>query len=342
MVDLIFTIDYEIYGNGEGSLHELVFEPAKTLKSIFDRANRKFVVFAEAAELAQIDRARSDSGIDKVKGQVRELHEDGFEIGLHLHPQWCNAEFRDGKWHLDYTEYNLCTLSKDRINKIVEESLVFLGEIIGMPDFRPTSFRAGNWLLQPTSRVGQVLSEHGFNVDSSVFKGGRQHNHALDYRGALKNGDYWTFSDDAATIDPNGTLLEIPIYSEYVPFWRMATKKRISLQAKASSARRSSDRLGRLRDFARFRQPLKLDFCRMTADELIGMTERVLRDDRDSPESYRPIVLIGHTKDLVDFPTIEEFLSYLDDHRVTSTDLRTAYFKCQSLHRGMAAHLSLV
>ena len=32
MIECIFTIDYEIYGNGEGSLKELVFEPASVLK----------------------------------------------------------------------------------------------------------------------------------------------------------------------------------------------------------------------------------------------------------------------------------------------------------------------
>lgn len=36
MLECIFTIDYEIYGNGEGSLKELVYEPAKHLKAIFD------------------------------------------------------------------------------------------------------------------------------------------------------------------------------------------------------------------------------------------------------------------------------------------------------------------
>ena len=28
MIECIFTIDYEIYGNGEGSLQQLVYEPA--------------------------------------------------------------------------------------------------------------------------------------------------------------------------------------------------------------------------------------------------------------------------------------------------------------------------
>ena len=51
MIECIFTIDYEIYGNGQGSLQELVYEPARRLMDIFQRADARFVAFVEAAEL---------------------------------------------------------------------------------------------------------------------------------------------------------------------------------------------------------------------------------------------------------------------------------------------------
>ena len=35
MIESIFTIDYEIYGNGEGSLKEHVYEPAEKLMAVF-------------------------------------------------------------------------------------------------------------------------------------------------------------------------------------------------------------------------------------------------------------------------------------------------------------------
>ena len=39
MIQCIFTIDYEIYGNGTGSLKELVYDPAKKLAAIFQKQN---------------------------------------------------------------------------------------------------------------------------------------------------------------------------------------------------------------------------------------------------------------------------------------------------------------
>lgn len=312
MIECIFTIDYEIYGNGEGSLTELVFEPAQRLKAIFEQAGEKFVVFVEAAEFEKIEAFQTDSCIENVKQQIREFYALGFEIGLHLHPQWCNAHFRNGKWVLDYGEYNICLLQKDRVAEIVERSIAYLRKVLGVPDFTPLSFRAGNWLFQPTRTASEVLAENGIKVDSSVFKGGLQHEYKLDYRRASQNGNYWTFLDDVATPDPVGTMLEIPIYTQMVPFWRMLTGKRVGLQQRSSfRARPLRQRLYRFLDLMRWYHPLKFDFCRMTLKELISLAEQAMLEEQKDSTVYRPMVAIGHTKDLVDFETVGEFLAYL-------------------------------
>ena len=67
MIECIFTIDYEIYGNGEGSLRELVYEPAENLRTIFKKWNARFVVFVEVAELEMIEAECADPDIDLVK-----------------------------------------------------------------------------------------------------------------------------------------------------------------------------------------------------------------------------------------------------------------------------------
>ncbi len=341
MIECIFTIDYEIYGNGEGSLKELVLEPAARLKTLFDQAGAKFVVFVEVAELKQIDILKTDSAIDEVKRQVSDFYHDGFEIALHLHPQWCNARHENNKWTLDYTEYNLCRLSESRINRIVGESIDYLRDILGAPDFVPLSFRAGNWLFQPTAKVARVLANHGIKIDSSVFKGGRQHRYGLDYRKALKNGYYWTFDCDVTIPDPAGSLLEIPIYTMMVPFWQMVTAKRVGLQRKANAgAHEAKIRFSRILDLARIRQPLKFDFCRMTFDELVNVVESSLREDQRNPELLKPIVAIGHTKDLVDFRAIELFLSYLRSKEIPVSTLEGVSERCRPTRLPMPAWAS--
>ncbi len=326
MIECVFTIDYEIYGNGLGSLKKLIHEPAKKLKNLFDRAEAKVVVFVEAAELEVIERAGTDSAINEVKRQVRDYYEQGHEIALHVHPQWYNAHFHEGTWELDYSEYNLCELPKTRIADIVDRSISYLRTVLAEPGFTPYSFRAGNWLFQPTATAANVLADHGIRIDSSVFKGGLQHQHNLDYRHASGNGYYWKFREDVNTVAPNGVLLEIPIYTRMVPFWKMVTGKRVGLQKKGPLGKRPlGQRLNRLRDLARFRHPLKFDFCRMTLHELTNMMDGVIREDQQDPTVVRPVVAIGHTKDLVDLSTIGSFLSYLQQRRISVSTLEDVY-----------------
>ena len=178
--------------------------------------------------------------------------------------------------------------------------------------FSPLSFRAGNWLFQPSRTAAEVLREYGIRIDSSVFKGGVQRNHKLDYRRALKNGFYWPFSDNAVEPDPEGAWIEVPIYSEMVPSWRMATPKRMSFGGNVGMAGQSATRkLNRALDFLRFRYPLKFDFCRMTLAEMTSMMERAIREDARHSSLYRPLVAVGHSKDLQDFESVDAFLGFL-------------------------------
>lgn len=329
MIECIFTIDYEIYGDGEGSLRELIYEPAERLRAVFRKWNAKFVVFVEAAELEVIEKNGTDPAIDLVKQQLREFYEEGFELGLHLHPQWYNGRYENGRWLLDDREYNLCTLPQERIAQIVERSLNYMRSLVAEGDFTPLSFRAGNWLFQPTGIAAGVLAEQGIKIDSSVFKGGLQHNHGLDYRAAMNNGYFWRFQDDVNMHDPNGRLIELPTYSVMVPSWKMVTSKRVGMgHKKSSSSPVRLKKFTRYLDFLRLWYPLKFDFCRMTLSELTSMMDKVIRQDQENPTSYKPIVAIGHTKDLVDFETIESFLSYLREKGIAVSTLERAYNKC--------------
>jgi hypothetical protein len=326
MIECIFTLDYEIFGNGTGALKDLVYEPAEQLRDIFKSWNERFVAFVEVVEFEKIEACGSDSGIDLVKRQIRELYAEGFEVGLHLHPQWSNAEYVNGQWVLDASEYNLCTLTRNRIVQIVERALDYMRYVVDEPAFTPLSFRAGNWLFQPTETAASVLAERGIKVDSSVFKGGVQRNHGLDYRRARRNGYYWSFSSDVNKPDPSGTWIEVPIYTQLVPFWRMATSKRMSFgNIAARTAQPVRQRINRTLDLARFRYPMKLDFCRMTPSELTGMMDKVIKEDRADPDSYRPVVAIGHTKDLTDLQTVWSFLAYLQTNGLRVSTFESAY-----------------
>jgi hypothetical protein len=199
-----------------------------------------------------------------------------------------------------------------------------------VPDFTPFSFRAGNWLFQPTGTVAKTLVEQGIKIDSSVFKGGLQHQRKLDYRRALKNGYYWPFDDNVNVSDPQGALVELPIYTKMVPIWKLLTVKRVGLQRKGpSNAHAGHERMFRIFDFLRFHHPMKFDFCRMTLKELMHMLDQEIREDQRDPAQFRPLVGIGHTKDLMDFETIDSLLSYLRRKDIKVASLSEVYHLTQ-------------
>jgi hypothetical protein len=59
MLEVIFTLDYEIYGNGRGSLQDLIYTPAEKLEEIFKGHNVPFVAFIEVAELEELPSSKN-------------------------------------------------------------------------------------------------------------------------------------------------------------------------------------------------------------------------------------------------------------------------------------------
>jgi len=312
MIAFVFTVDYEIYGNGQGTLRELVYEPAEILSTIFRNHGARFVVFPDVAELEMIEAHAADPMIEQVKDQLKSLREEGFELGLHLHPWWYNARRENGTWILDRSEYNLCTQPVERIGEVIGRAVGYLRRLAEDPGFRPLSFRAGHLLFQPTQPMAGVLAAHGLRLDSSVYKGGLWREHGLDYRRAPEKAYYWRFQTDVTVPDPQGALIEVPIFTRQEPVWRLLTAKRVGLQRTGATTAQTGRRvLGRLADFARFRYPLKFDLGQMTKEELGRMTDRLFKTGRRDSREFRPVVAIMHTKDPIDYESVDGLLDRL-------------------------------
>lgn len=319
MIECVFTLDYEIYGNGLGSLRDLVLEPTRRLSKVFREFDVPFVVFVEAVEFAKMEEVRSDPDSACVRDQLRELRSAGHEIALHIHPWWVNARYERGRWRMDWSERNIATLEPDRVEAILSGAIRYLREALDDPHFTPLSFRAGQWAIQPTAVIANVLAQRGVRIDSSVFKGGRVHGLELDYRPALRNGGFWRFFHDVNVPEPKGLLWEVPIHTELVPFWRMLGRKRLKLQNKTRSASQGSPLAHHWRDFLRFRYPRKLDFCRMTFEEMCEAVAGVLEEKRVRCGERMPLVAIGHSKDFVDSESVRRFLAFLRERAIAIT-----------------------
>jgi hypothetical protein len=106
----------------------------------------------------------------------------------------------------------------------------------------------------------------------------------------------------------------------------MSTSKRVGLNGGFGVAGGSfKHKKNRLLDLLRVRYPLKFDFCRMTLEELTSMMNRAIREDKTQPGVYRPLVAIGHTKDLADPHTVDAFLAFLREKKIAVSTFESIY-----------------
>jgi hypothetical protein len=124
--------------------------------------------------------------------------------------------------------------------------------------------------------------------------------------------------------DRDGKLLEVPIYTQIVPFWKMLGGKRLKLQRKARSTGQGSPAPRQLRDFLRLRYPRKFDFCRMTFEEMRNSVESALQEYERNGEGSGLIVAIGHSKDFIDPEATRRLLAFLKHRSIPVTTFSRA------------------
>ena len=108
-MDVALTLDYELFGNGSGDIFENVICPTEKLIAICDEVDAKLTIFFEVVEYWKLREAWDSGnimGYDQdpalaMKNQMIEAFQNGHDIQLHIHPQWLNAVYEDGKWLVD-------------------------------------------------------------------------------------------------------------------------------------------------------------------------------------------------------------------------------------------------
>lgn len=320
MLRPIFTLDYEIHGNGEGCPYRLMVEPTARMLDQFDRYGAKLTIMAEVAEIAQYGRYASEHGIDRfhyaeIVKQLEDAIRRGHDVQLHLHPSYVNARNEDGRWLQDWSEYDFARLGVERMAELVQFGKSFLENLLQRIDssYRCHVFRAANWSVVPSCNIVRVLAENGFHIDSSVFKYGKRNKGVrFDYSNAPSALVPWRPGDeDICTKSETGRLWEFPIYSEQRWIGAFITPQRL---ARASLGALHRHRFAQLRDetvpgvvsyrtkqgrfWKRWRirkHAWKADFNQCTGTQLINALGRA-EAAYGRRDVHLPFILIGHSK----------------------------------------------
>lgn len=117
---------------------------------------------------------------DAFDAQLRELHELGHDIQLHIHPHWLKATkvCVGGVIEFDRKYYRIHNwIEKDGdttpIKVLIKKGKNYLEQILAAIDasYQCIAFRAGGYCLQPEELMVPILYEAGIRIDSSVCYG---------------------------------------------------------------------------------------------------------------------------------------------------------------------------
>jgi hypothetical protein len=340
MLKILFTLDYEIHGNGEGCSHELMVEPTERLIRLFDEYGAKLTIMADVAEILKfkqfaIQNGRDDYHYHDIVAQLQGAVRGGHDVQLHLHASYFNATHDGQRWVQDWSEYDFAGLNFERMNELVRLGKNELESLLRPvnPDYRCFVFRAANWSVNPGQNVVKALLNNGMKADTSIFKYGRRKGIvSFDYSAAESELVPWRVSEeDLCSRDDHGCLWEFPIYCEnrwigaflsLNRFYRLAQSRRhrISRGSPGSPAGRvqnSHQKTGILDKLSMIakKHAWKADFNQCTGRQLIAALRRA--EQRYANDSDQlPFVLIGHSKlfNVMNEKSLRPFLQYVASH----------------------------
>lgn len=184
---VVLTDDWELRGNGTGSVEDLQRKPALALMDLYDDLGIKSTFNVEVMQQLAFEQfAGADksirSGRDAWRETVKLMVARGFDVQLHLHPQWLGAQFLNGWWKLG-RRWSIADYTSDEIAKMLDAAIAYLDDLTGQKKL--TTFRGGSWGMGPPSRpIITELAKRGIRVDVSIVQGNYYDGEAikLDYR----------------------------------------------------------------------------------------------------------------------------------------------------------------
>jgi hypothetical protein len=342
MLKVIFTLDYEIHGNGDGCPQALMVEPTSRMMDLFERYGAKLTIMAEVAEILKFRQykerfGRDDYHYDAIAGQLRDAIRRGHDVQLHLHSSYFNAQFKAGHLEQDWPEYNFAGLPFERLDGMVRTGKDYLEDLLKPvdPTYACIAFRAANWSMSPSHNAIRALRNNGIKIDTSVFKHGRREGIVkFDYTNAHSDLVPWPVADDnICRRDEKGELIEIPIYSERRWIGAFVTRNRLrravigrghpiqntglhGSKTDSPPAPPQKQKLLRTLSMLTQRHAWKADFNQCTGLQLIRALRRASQKHEQTGQEACCFVLIGHSKLFTSFNqrSLEPFLRYVAEN----------------------------
>ena len=166
------------------------FEAMRRLRRVYEEHGLRGSFNAEVMQqLAHLRLGREHPELGELATEweavVCETYSQGHDVELHVHPQWSDSVYADGRWELR-APWSILDYSAAAARSILKEAKEYLEGLLRPLDggYRCVSFRSGSWCIAPSDHLLSTLSELGVVLDTSVAAGlfYDSPHVALDYR----------------------------------------------------------------------------------------------------------------------------------------------------------------
>jgi len=338
VIYLVFTDDWELRGDGSGDIERIQFAPMQRLLDIYDRHGVRGTVMAEVMQQLTFrnyqDRFPELKTLaDQWDEHILDAHRRGHDVQLHIHPQWSEAEYSDGKWTLD-GGWALPKYPAGKAGEMIRECKAYLESLIRShdPAYRCRAFRAGASAIGPGPSLLPELIENGIDLDISIIDGYRMNtkNLQIDFtrcdEGRLPY--YPTLHDARIMSDKPEAIVCMPLFQFRAS--RTATAMHVLskvLERLAKSRRTSTsyadeqwaslDPSPAHKIYEQVLEPLlkgkhmAADVGKLGSRFLPQVLPTARRFARESGLAKYPVVLSNHSKYVNDFDSIDKFVGEL-------------------------------
>ena len=349
-IHLALVDDWELSGNGSGDVHRLQFEPLRRLVSIYNRLGIRGSFNAEVMQQLtfrqhQDEHKELKTWANEWDDIVRETFRQGHDIQLHIHPQWQNAEYVDGRWNLT-SDWSILNYSREAAHQMLVRGKEYLENLLKdiNPTYRCMSFRSGAWCIAPSPHMLELLVDLGIVFDMSIVAGVKYdtRNIKLDYTACEEDFlPYYPVMTDARRVSHKPEpIICVPTNCFYASRRQVfrhhleKVKQKVSSQASLSNNGRSVEAYGEqwaqidgslmkriyrkgIVPYLKGKHTIS-DLAQLDYAVMMEMLTSIRKRARASGLTDVPVVLENHTKDLHNFSDLERFL----EHAASSPDIK--------------------
>lgn len=356
-IHLALTHDWELRGDGSGDIEQIQFAPLGRLLEIYAQVGARTTILPDVMQQLAFRRCENKHPNLKPLANSWDEHAraaflQGHDVQLHLHPQWLNARYEEGRWHPN-GDWSILKYERDAAYSMLSEGKQYLENLLQPldPSYRCLAFRAGALAAAPSAHLFKSLAGLGIQLDVSIAAGVfvNNHNLQLDYRDCEETFlPFYPMMEDARRVsDQREQIVCVPLNHFYGSrrtvgrqnlslVWRelrRRSSKRGKIESTAEPVRspqkRSPPQVGlafeKIIIPAIKRKHLVSDTGRLNYPLMSEMLFSIRQRAQASGLAQVPVVLTNHPKDIRDLAAIERFVgevSQAEDIRfITLTEL---------------------